>query len=201
MGAFTFAVILLLLFSLPLLVFGMELTTGSNFAMFYIFKNLNRFADASQNGAAPFDKMGYPYYPSVESNYPKMLSNLSNHKSTVEPIPEPDPESSVTIYAAMLIGEKGSCAGYTFDLASGETFIVGKDAKVSNIVIDPAYKEISRKHLSVRYDANIEQYVVTDYSSNGTWANGLKLTTGQETYLSHGTELKLANEKNIFRWG
>ena len=123
-----------------------------------------------------------------------------NPQQPSQPLPELEPSPTV-MASAILIGKEGSCAGYTFDLSTGETFIVGKDAKVSNIVIDPAYKEISRKHLSVRYDANIEQYVVTDYSSNGTWANGLKLTTGQETYLSHGTELKLANEKNIFRLG
>lgn len=92
-------------------------------------------------------------------------------------------------------------AGYTFDLTSGEEIIIGKDAKVSMVVIDPAYKEISRKHVGVCYDIINDQYRVKDYSSNGTWANGTKLISGQEVYLPHGTELKLANDKNIFRLG
>ena len=69
------------------------------------------------------------------------------------------------------------------------------------VVIDPAYKEISRKHVGVCYDIIRDQYRVVDYSSNGTWANGSKLVPGQEFYLPHGTELKLANDKNTFRLG
>ena len=81
----------------------------------------------------------------------------------------------------------------------GEEIVIGKDAKVSNVVIDPVYKEISRKHVSVLYDASNDIYRVTDYSSNGTWADGQKLTRNEITNLRRGTVLKLANDKNTFR--
>ena len=98
-----------------------------------------------------------------------------------------------------LVGVKGACAGYNFDLAPGEEIIIGKDAKVSSVVIDPAYKEISRKHVSVIFDPSANVYRVTDYSSNGTWADGQRLTRGETVNLRSGTVLKLANDKNIFR--
>ena len=206
-GAVVFASILLFVFSIPLMFFGMELTAGSNFATFFIFKNLNRYADVYRNGAAPFDPMGYEYYPSIENKYPNFVPGLINGKiptsSSIENVSANEEEVSTGVLSATgsLIGVKGSCAGYNFDLTSGEEIIIGKDAKVSMVVIDPAYKEISRKHVGVCYDIIRDQYRVVDYSSNGTWANGSRLVPGQEVYLPHGTELKLANDKNTFRLG
>ena len=195
LGAYIFAVILLFIFALPLMFFGMELTTGANFSMFFIFKNLNRYADKYRDGAKPFDPMAYEYYPSVDNFYPNYLHGLV--KVEPKPVPPTPPVSS----AGSLIGVKGSCAGYNFDLNSGEEIVIGKDAKVSMVVIDTIYKEVSRKHVGVCYDIITNQYRVVDYSSNGTWANGSKLVTGKEYYLPSGTELKLANDKNIFRLG
>lgn len=207
-GAAIFAFILLFVFALPLMFFGMELTVGANFSMFFIFKNLNRFADVYRNGATSFDPMAYEYYPSAESKYPNYLPNLINGPSAIavapanEEIDTPtDIPTGVLGTTGSLIGVNGTCAGYNFDLTSGEEIIIGKDAKVSMVVIDPAYKEISRKHVGVCYDIIRDQYRVVDYSSNGTWANGSKLVPGQEVYLPHGTELKLANDKNTFRLG
>lgn len=98
-----------------------------------------------------------------------------------------------------LRGVKGSCEGYVFDINSNEEIIIGKDARQSMVIIDPIFKEVSRKHVGVAFDVQRDMYRVTDYSSNGTWANGRKLVTGQASYLSRGTELKLANGKNSFR--
>ena len=207
-GAAVFAVILLLLFALPLMFFGMELTTGANLAMFFMFKNLNRFADVYRNGAVPFDPMAYEYYPSVSNKYPNFIPGMIDGKmqmgtaSAAQDNSQGDEISTGVLgTTGTLIGLNGSCAGYNFDLTSGEEIIIGKDAKVSQVVIDPAYKEISRKHVGVCYDLIRDQYRVVDYSSNGTWANGSKLVSGQEVYLPHGTELKLANDKNTFRLG
>lgn len=200
-GALVFASVLAFIFSLPILFFGVELTTGSNFAMFFIFKNLNRFADVYANGAQPFDKMAYEYYPSHDSFYPEFLSNIIKGGSVLTNKKEEQDEPPVTVPVASgsLFGLKGSCASYKFELTPGEQFIIGKDAKVSNIVIDPAYKEISRKHVGVTYNPNTDTFLVVDYSSNGTWANDIKLTPGEGVMLPKGTILKLANDKNTFR--
>lgn len=207
-GAVVFAVILLFVFVLPILLFGSELTAGANFAMYFVFKNLNRYAKVYGNGVAPFDPMGYEYYPSIENKYPNFLPEMINGAAAkAEPKEESGKESgdnsgrTTMLSTGQLIGVKGSCAGYGFELTSGEEIVIGKDAKMSSVVIDPAYKEISRKHVSVCYDMTRDQYRVIDFSSNGTWANGEKLVNGQPVYLPHGTELKLANDKNIFQLG
>lgn len=198
-----------ILFGVILDFFSAELTAGANISNYYLMKNLNRFADVYRNGAAPFDPMAYEYYPDVAAKYPNFVPNMVNGVVATAPaasdvnvaVDNGEVSTGVLGTTGSLIGINGTCAGYNFDLTSGEEIIIGKDAKVSMVVIDPAYKEISRKHVGVCYDIIRDQYCVVDYSSNGTWANGSKLVPGQEVYLHHGTELKLANDKNTFRLG
>ncbi len=190
-GAYVFAAILAFLFTVPLMLFGAELTTGANFAMYFIFKNLNRFADVAANGAKPFEKMAYKYYPSNES----AIGNLA-----LQPIQETPPIlRTLPVLKGSLVGLKGSCGGYNFELTPGEEFIIGKDAKMASIVIDPSYKEISRKHCGITYSPITDNFAIIDYSSNGTWANEIKLTRGEVAYFPKGTVIKLANDKNTFR--
>ncbi len=193
-GAYVFASILAFVFSVPLMLFGMELTTGANFAAYFIFKNLNRFADVVANGAKPFDKMAYKYYPSNES----IIGNV-----VAQPIKDNNDDGkevgTIPIFEGSLVGLKGSCGGYKFELTPGEEFVIGKDAKMASIVIDPSYKEISRKHCGVTYSQVTDNFAIIDYSSNGTWANEIKLNRGEVAYFPKGTVIKLANDKNTFR--
>ncbi len=191
-GAYVFAAILMFVFSIPLMLFGMELTTGANFATYFVFKNLNRFADVTANGAKPFDKMAYKYYPSNES----ILGNIALQPLSVK---KDEMKETLPVFKGSLVGLKGSCGGYNFELTPGEEFIIGKDAKMASIVIDPSYKEISRKHCGVTYSSATDNFAVIDYSSNGTWANDIKLSRGEIAYFPKGTVIKLANDKNTFR--
>lgn len=190
-GAYVFAAILAFVFSVPLMLFGMELTTGANFATYFVFKNLNRFADVVANGAKPFDKMAYKYYPSNES----IIGNVVAQSVIATPPVTP----TLPVFEGSLVGLKGSCAGYNFELTPGEEFIIGKDANMSSIVIDPSYKEISRKHCGITYNQTTDNFSIIDYSSNGTWANEIKLSKGEVAYFPKGTVIKLANDKNTFR--
>ena len=211
LGAQVFTTIFTFIYWVPILLFGMEYTAGASFSTAFVIRTLNRYADVYQNGAVPFDAMGYEYYPAASSKYPNFLPQFNEGViaapaqqtgTTEADIPvytEPPVSPAVMGALGSISGVKGACAGYDFDLSSGEEIIIGKDAKVSSVIIDPAYKEISRKHVGVSYDLVRDQYCVTDYSSNGTWADGRKLTTGVPTMLPHGTQLKLANDKNKFR--
>lgn len=192
-GAYVFASILVFVFSLPLMFFGMELTTGANFSMYFIFKNLSRFAEVAAKGAAPFDKMAYRYYPSNESMIGGSWVPVNAKEEN-----DSDPET-VPILKGYLYGLNGSCAGYNFELTPDEEFILGKDASVSSIVIDPSFKEISRKHCGITYNSNTDGFTIIDYSSNGTWANDMKLNRGEAAFFPKGTIIKLANDKNKFR--
>lgn len=191
---YIFYIVSLVIFAL----FSGELTAGATISNYYMMKNLNRYADVYRNGSKPFDPMAYEYYFSAANSYPRFLpaiitgEGMAVKGSTGNKQIKPKHQGT-------LLGVKGSCVGYKFTLNAGEEIVIGKDAHVSSVVIDPAYKEISRKHVGVVYDGIRDQYCVVDYSSNGTWANGSKLILGQEVYLPHGTELKLANDKNIFR--
>lgn len=190
---------------LVLSVFNAELTAGATISVYFIMKNLNRFADVYRNGAAPFDPMAYEYYPSVANKYVNFVPQAIEVKPVIEGPEGPEGPGEIPpvppVKTGQLLGVKGSCAGYLYELNNGEEIIIGKDAKMSQVVIDPAYKEVSRKHVSVCYDMVRDQYRVVDFSSNGTWANGEKLTNGQPVYLYRGSEIKLANGKNIFTLG
>jgi len=206
-GADVFAVVFITVCAIPLMLFGPELTTGGLFSFFFVTKNINRYAAVYRNGARPFDPMAYEYYPSVNNHYirslPGFVSGAGVAVSGGEVIvPETDQLTGPMtdhISTGSLIGMSGTCAGYNFEISPGEEIIIGKDASEASVMIDPSYKEISRKHLGVSYDVIQDVYLVTDYSSNGTWANGQRLQRGVRTTQRHGTVLKLATDKNTFR--
>lgn len=215
-----FAIVLYTVFIIAFCVFGAEISAGASFSMSRVIKTMNRYASVYRNGVKPFNPMAYDYYPCADSLYPASLPKILDCSFMTPPVIiekpvgngdtrgdsdsrkdrfdfDPDPKTDKLV--GKIVGLKGSCAGYNFDLNPGEEIVIGKDAKVSNVVIDPVYKEISRKHVSVLYDASNDIYRVTDYSSNGTWADGQKLTRNEITNLRRGTVLKLANDKNTFR--
>lgn len=209
-GAVLAALIILFLFLVPWLIFNSEISAGASFATYFVFKNMNRYSDAVANGAAGFDRLGYNYYPSRESFYPGYLPRLlGGDFAGKQPIIIPKQESDTPRRddtpsredVGKLVGLKGSCAGYSFDLNPGEEIVIGKDAKLSSVVIDPAYKEVSRKHVGITYEVLSNAYRVVDYSSNGTKANGNRLTKDSPTVLPKGTIIELANGKNSFRLG
>jgi hypothetical protein len=206
-GSYVFAIVLFSIFVLIFCFFNAEMSVGASFSMYYVIKTLNRYSVACRNGGRAFDPMAYEYYPSVDSTYPSFVPQIMNGsfetKQENKAIDDIDDnfETVEKVKCGILTGLKGACAGYNFDLSPGEEIIIGKDAKVASVIIDPAYKEISRKHVSVIYDAEINRYRVTDYSSNGTWVDGKKLPTGETVNLRSGSILRLANDKNTFRLG
>lgn len=198
LGDYLFALIMAFIFLSIFLFFAAELNAGASFSKLFLFKNMNRYADAARNGAAAYDPMGYTYYMARENGpfaLPVRETSVDDDGMGGGEMPPPPPP----VKSGKLIGMKGSCAGYEFELRDGERVVIGKDAKVSSIVIDPAYKEVSRKHVAISYNAQYDQYEVVDYSSNGTFADGNRLETGHRNFLNHGTNLKLANDKTIFR--
>lgn len=209
-GALTAGVVIFAIAVVVYCIFGAEISGGASLSLYYTFKTLNRYEKVYRNGAKPFDPMAYDYYPCASSLYPTFVPQVIN--GTPQKKEDDGDEGFVfggddgsdttpKILTGSLVGIKGDCAGYNFDLMPGEEIVIGKDAKVSSVVISTAYKEISRKHVSVLFSANKDRYIVTDYSSNGTWADGERLERGVPTELRRGTLLKLANDKNTFRLG
>lgn len=217
-GALVLASILVFLVAVPLSLFGMELTAGANLSFLFLFKNLNRYSDAVLNGAYPFDPMGFPYYPSAECMYPNYQPDLNNGaiassgymmeqimdrlaavEGKVDKLRSNPGPSTLDKSRGRLLGLSGSCAGYDFELNGPEEIVIGKDSRTAQIIIDSSYKQVSRKHVGVSFDVLRDQYCVTDYSTNGTLADGVKLEPFKATWLRRGTVLTLADERNSFR--
>lgn len=100
-------------------------------------------------------------------------------------------------------GIAGKYAGYTFSVQHQQSISFGRNAAVVNIVFDDSDKDISRVHCKVEYDADTDQYTVTDYSSFGTYqANGIKLNKGESVNMPRGSVIYLGNSrKNGFKLG
>lgn len=102
-----------------------------------------------------------------------------------------------------LIGIKGQYAGCTFKIKGDDRFILGRDASVCNVVFSESESKISRRHCEIHYDFNSEKYVVTDYSSNGTYVTNGKqknrLHQGKPMQVAARLYLEIGNDKNVFK--
>ena len=89
----------------------------------------------------------------------------------------------------------GSMNGFMVPIKNKETLFLGKDPKFAQIVFSSDYKNVSRLHCTVMYDAKTNRYFVTDTSTNGTFLMGKqRLEKGKRTPVSANTMLILANE-------
>ena len=89
----------------------------------------------------------------------------------------------------------GSMNGFMVPIKNKETLFLGKDPKFAQIVFSSDYKNVSRLHCTVMYDAKTNRYFVTDTSTNGTFLMGKqRLEKGKRTPVSANTMLIPANE-------
>lgn len=90
----------------------------------------------------------------------------------------------------------GSMRGFTVPIRDKETLYLGKDAKICNIVFTNDYRNVSRMHCSITFDADNNKYYVVDNSSNGTYLIGKKrLVKGKRTVINSNTVLLLSNDQ------
>lgn len=93
----------------------------------------------------------------------------------------------------------GSVEGEGFRLPQKNEIIIGKDPSQAHWIIkeDP----VSRKHCSLRYQALENIYIVTDYSTNGTFADGERLEKDVPTPLLPGTVLTFRDGETKIQLG
>lgn len=171
----------------------------------FLIKNLNRYSDANYNyDALPFDPMGYEYYD-ASCNYPE--GQVKRQEVVIDSMQRQVKEKAEVAegLTEMLLGHvegvSGNNKGYRFEMKDGEEIIIGKDPNVSNVIIDPKYRDVSRKHCGITYIAASNEYQITDYSANGTYVNGKRIPVRVRTKVSPGTEFTLAESDNRFRLG
>ena len=99
-------------------------------------------------------------------------------------------------------GVAGMYADFPFPILDGEELTIGTNAAASNIVIDINGKYVSSRHVTIKYNAANNTYVVTDTSTNGTFTeDNVKLQKNTPKLLSAGQVIYLGTRENGFRLG
>ena len=99
-----------------------------------------------------------------------------------------------------LSGVAGMYAGQSLPLAANEDMVIGRDASLSNIIIDQNSDKVSRRHCIVRFDTARNTYMVTDSSTNGTFIDGgNRLVANVPTPVQRGSVISLGSRENQFR--
>lgn len=103
-------------------------------------------------------------------------------------------KKDVSVIAAIQILD-GCEKGRIIRLQESVEVNVGKDSKLSQIVIDKQFSAVSRVHCNIVYIEKFEKYFVTDSSSNGTYIekDGIRLQKGKRIPVDRQTVLFLAD--------
>lgn len=103
----------------------------------------------------------------------------------------------VSSHTGIVIGVKGDYRGSTIPMA--EELVFGRDSGMCNVVFQQKHTEISGKHCSLRYDAPAKRFYLRDLnSSNGTFAKGRRLDSGETVALGAGDQFHLVHLGNRF---
>lgn len=93
---------------------------------------------------------------------------------------------------------RGEMAGQMLPLPCDKKMLIGRDSAICSYVLSDI--KVSRKHLEISYIGTINQYLVVDFSKNGTFlGDGTRLKTNKEYYLPPMTELRLGSSDNIYK--
>jgi hypothetical protein len=147
-----------------------------------------------------FTRRGRRY---VSQKYTQVKTRYSRsddaHRERTPPAPPPPP---VVARRPVLRGISGYYAGTTLEL-SDRPWILGRDARASNLVFPPEVDGISKRHCSVRYEVARGTFLLEDiWSTNGTFLHdGRQLAPGQPEVLSTGQRFYLGDAGTMFEVG
>ena len=98
----------------------------------------------------------------------------------------------------ILLGLTGEYTGSSIPLRR-ETLTFGRDASVCHLVFPAHDTDISKRHAELKVDESHLVWVRDCWSSQGTYLNGRKMTSGQWTPWPKGQELWLGKQHTSFR--
>lgn len=122
-------------------------------------------------------------------------------KQPVSPLPKPpiiDELPTQTVGSVMVL--TGQYKNAVIPVKEGEEIILGRDSSKCHLIFENTH--VSRVHCGVRYRRRENVYLITDYSTNGTFfENGQRLPKGQAVSCRRGTRILLgkSGEKFIVR--
>lgn len=95
-------------------------------------------------------------------------------------------------------GVSGHFAGQTLELIENQ-MVIGRDPRLAQLVYPQDREEISRKHLTIRFDDKTHKFTLVDSSSNGTYLSSKqKLEPSETYYLNSGDKFYLADPNESF---
>jgi len=95
-------------------------------------------------------------------------------------------------------GISGQFAGQTIEM-SGNQLVIGRDPRMAQLVYPQSNDDISRKHVTIRFDEKTQKFILEDSSSNGTFlSSNEKLESGKPYYLNEGDRFYVADSKEVF---
>lgn len=149
-----------------------------------------------------------------ELNGKKIAEHMQNRNSSRpdspiqhQPYSQPEPQpytQSEQPKGGVMRGTRGQFMGSDIPLKPDKPYIFGADPSVSNIVLDTSGGIISRKHCSVVYNSNTDNYTVTDYSTNGTFvilkdsSKAIRLNKNTPMNVPAGTIINIVNSSTGF---
>lgn len=109
------------------------------------------------------------------------------------------PQKGEALGQWLLYGVAGPLAGKSIELDQGQ-LLIGRDARVCNLVIPGDSSHISKQHCRLRYDAGSRVFFLEDLeSTNGTFlASGQRLTSGNPQPLRPGERFYLSDAAVTF---
>jgi Zn-dependent protease with chaperone function len=109
------------------------------------------------------------------------------------------PERSAAGARWLLYGVSGPLAGKAVELDS-TSMVIGRDARMANLVLPESAGQVSKRHCQLRYDPNNFAYSLEDCgSTNGTFlGSGQKLAPHTPYPLRHGERFYLATPEISF---
>lgn len=111
-------------------------------------------------------------------------------------------ENSVELpKVGVIYGLSGEYAGAQISMDDGKSVIIGRSPQECNLIVKG--DQVSRKHCSVTYDPGQDDYLVVDYSSNGTYLadDDSRLASYREERLRPGTRIYLGTKAVRFCLG
>ncbi len=95
-------------------------------------------------------------------------------------------------------GVSGHFAGQTLELVENQ-IVIGRDPRLAQLVYPQDREEISRKHLTIRFDDKTHKFNLVDSSSNGTYLSSKqKLEPSETYYLNPGDKFYLTDPNESF---
>jgi FHA domain-containing protein len=83
---------------------------------------------------------------------------------------------------------------YVVEVRRGEQVVLGRDRELSpHAGYFGAFEDVSRRHVTLRLDADGHAFVRDEYSTNWTIRNGSRLTPGTERRLRGGDQVRLGS--------